>query len=44
MAKNGEFLKESFVWKEGMEDWKIAKDIDELQVVFRVIPPTPPQE
>lgn len=44
MVKNGEFSKESLVWKEGMADWKSAKDVDELQVVFSVIPPTPPQE
>lgn len=44
MAKSGEFLKESLVWKEGMTDWKLAKDVDEFQVVFSVIPPSPPQE
>lgn len=44
MAKNGQFSKDSLVWKEGMTDWKLAKDVNELQLVFNVIPPVPPQE
>lgn len=44
MAKNGQFTRESLVWKEGMSDWKSAKDVDELQSVFNEIPPVPPQE
>lgn len=44
MAKNGQFSKDSLVWKEGMQDWKSANKIDELQSVFNVIPPVPPQE
>ena len=44
MAKNGELLKDSLVWKEGMIDWKLAKDVNELQSVFNVIPPIPPKK
>lgn len=44
MVKSGQFSKDSLIWKEGMTDWKTAKDVDELKIVFNIMPPVPSQE
>ena len=44
MCLNGNFTKESLVWKKGMEEWKKANEVDELKKVFESIPPELPQE
>lgn len=31
--------RESLIWFEGLDDWKPAKDIEELNEVFKLIPP-----
>lgn len=45
MALNGNFNENMFVWKPGMAEWVIAKDVQELQPIFNAtsnIPPIPP--
>jgi len=44
MLLNGTFTKESLVWKKGMDEWKLAKEIESLQKVFNSLPPIPPQQ
>lgn len=41
MADNGEFVKDSLVWKKGMADWVRADSVDELKDLFTTIPPIP---
>lgn len=43
MAANGQFTKESLVWKSGMANWQAAGSIPELAVLFAgTVPPVPP--
>lgn len=42
MAKNGQFNKNSLVWKKGMTEWCRAEEIDELKEIFENdMPPIP---
>jgi hypothetical protein len=42
MAKQGQFLKNSLVWKVGMSEWAKAENVDELKDLFgNVMPPIP---
>ena len=41
MADNGQFKKDSLVWKKGMADWVRADSVDELKDLFTDIPPIP---
>lgn len=47
MAANGQFTKESLVWKSGMANWQAAGSIPELAGLFAgsvpSVPPVPPQ-
>lgn len=47
MAANGQFTKESLVWKSGMANWQAAGSIPELAGLFAgsvpPVPPVPPQ-
>ena len=47
MAANGQFTKESLVWKSGMANWQTAGSIPELAGLFAgsvpSVPPVPPQ-
>ena len=46
MAANGQFTKESLVWKSGMANWQAAGSISELAGLFAgtgPVPPVPPQ-
>lgn len=44
MAANGQFTKESLVWKSGMANWQAAGSISELAGLFAgTVPPVPPQ-
>ena len=47
MAANGQFTKESLVWKSGMANWQAAGSIPELAALFAgsvpSVPPVPPQ-
>lgn len=43
MAANGQFTKESLVWKRGMANWQAAGSISELAGLFAgTVPPVPP--
>lgn len=42
--KSKNISNETLVWFEGLEDWKIAKDIDELKSLFVNIPPPIPKQ
>ena len=42
MAASGQLVKDSLVWKNGMEQWAKAGEIDELKNIFTTIPPIPP--
>ncbi len=41
MKQNGQLTKETLVWKQGMENWEKAGNIDELQGIFVDVPPIP---
>jgi hypothetical protein len=42
MALNGQFLANSFVWKQGMQNWEEAGKLIDLQALFGAVPPPPP--
>ena len=44
MAASGQLVKDSLVWKNGMEQWAKAGEVDELKNIFTTIPPIPPTE
>ena len=41
-AASGEFTKQTHVWKQGMDNWQQAGDVQELASVFMGSPPPPP--
>lgn len=43
MLNQGRFSSESLVWKEGMTNWMMANQVDELKTLFVSIPPIPQQ-
>ena len=43
MLNQGQFSSESLVWKEGMTNWMMANQVDELKTLFVSIPPIPQQ-
>lgn len=42
MIKEGELLKESLVWKTGMEQWAKASEVEDLKTLFEQTPPPIP--
>jgi hypothetical protein len=42
MAANGQFTRESLVWKQGMQAWTAAAQVPELSNVFGSVPPPVP--
>jgi hypothetical protein len=42
MAQQGSLQKESLVWKAGMPQWTVAKDVGELTTLFNSVPPPLP--
>lgn len=42
MAKSGALTKETFVWKNGMQDWMVAGSVVELGKFFTTNTPPPP--
>lgn len=42
MRQNGMFSKDSFVWKQGMNDWVKAESVQELSILFGSTPPPVP--
>ena len=43
MLNQGQFSSESLVWKEGLTNWMMANQVDELKTLFVSIPPIPQQ-
>jgi hypothetical protein len=41
-AASGEFTKQTHVWKQGMDNWQQAGDVQELASVFMGSTPPPP--
>lgn len=44
MAASGQLVKDSLVWKNGMEQWAKAGEIEELKNIFTTMPPIPPSD
>jgi membrane protease subunit (stomatin/prohibitin family) len=42
LVQNGRLTKNSYVWKQGMNDWVLAVDIQELERLFIIVSPPPP--
>lgn len=43
LIKNGAITKETYIWKQGMYEWKPAKYVDDLSPELSAIPPQIPQ-
>ena len=41
-AASGDLTRETFVWSEGLGEWKAAGEVDALRPVFGATPPPPP--
>ncbi len=41
-AASGELTRESHVWREGMDGWKTAGEVEAMRAVFGAVPPPPP--
>jgi membrane protease subunit (stomatin/prohibitin family) len=42
MVLNGQLNKSVHVWKQGMADWELAGNVQELAPLFQAVPPAPP--
>jgi len=42
MAKSGQLTKDTYVWKQGMENWEPAGSVQEISSIFGMAPPPPP--
>ncbi|MFN8579028.1 MAG: SPFH domain-containing protein [Candidatus Sericytochromatia bacterium] len=42
MVKDGRLKRDTFVWKQGMAEWKKASEVAELNDLISSIPPSPP--
>jgi membrane protease subunit (stomatin/prohibitin family) len=42
LVMNGQLLRNTFVWKQGMQNWEEAAKLLELQNLFGAMPPPPP--
>lgn len=42
MVQNGQLTKNTYVWKQGMADWELAGNVQELANLFEAVPPPPP--
>ncbi len=42
MAQNGQLLTNTNVWKQGMPNWELAGNVQELATIFGAVPPPPP--
>jgi hypothetical protein len=42
MVASGQLMNTTHVWKQGMADWDLAGNIQELGSLFMVPPPPPP--
>jgi len=42
MVQSGQIIKDTHVWKQGMANWEIAGNVQELSSLFGEVPPPPP--
>ena len=42
MVQNGQLTAQTYVWKQGMANWELAGNVQELAMLFGTIPPPPP--
>ena len=42
MAQMGQLVQNTYVWKAGMTDWELAGNVPELNSLFGLVPPPPP--
>lgn len=42
MVQSNQITKETYVWKQGMANWELAGNVQELLTLFSVVPPPPP--
>lgn len=42
MAQSGQLTKNTYVWKQGMANWELAGNVQELASLFGAVPPPPP--
>lgn len=42
MVQNGQLTANSYVWKQGMVNWELASNVQELAGLFGSVPPPPP--
>lgn len=42
MVQNGQLTRNTYVWKNGMQNWELAGNVQELSMLFGAIPPPPP--
>lgn len=42
MVQNGQLTRNTYVWKNGMQNWELAGNIQELSMLFGAVPPPPP--
>ncbi|NQU52736.1 MAG: SPFH domain-containing protein [Bacteroidetes bacterium] len=42
MVQSGQITKDTYVWKQGMANWELAGNVQELSSLFVAVPPPPP--
>ena len=42
MVQNGQMTRQTYVWKQGMANWELAGNVQELAPLFGTVPPPPP--
>lgn len=42
LVQNGQLTRNTYVWKNGMQNWELAGNVQELSMLFGAIPPPPP--
>lgn len=42
MVQNGQMNAQTYVWKQGMANWEMAGNVQELAMLFGAVPPPPP--
>jgi len=42
MIQNGQMTAQTYVWKQGMANWEMAGNVQELATLFGTVPPPPP--
>jgi hypothetical protein len=42
MVHSGQITKDTYVWKQGMANWELASNVQEISSLFGAVPPPPP--